>query len=501
MTYIKHYKLESPETNWNGKGAPPDPAEPAPQAPAPTDDSGDESGQANAGKDQLALQKSLPDMISQEPGPNEHARLAAVQLAQQEKRNALLEAASVLLRTLAELPKALTANNVVGMRELISQEVKIYTQLCEQANLRRDHMLAVRYVLCTALDEVASRHKLAGGDQNSTGMWSTNALLTEFHGEGDAGRNVFLLIGRLAGAPDEHVDVLEVIQHVLALDFSGNYRTNSGPKGVDGARTLETIRHRLFSMVSMQRPPVPRELSPHWQGVGQGKFKLLRSIPVWVSASVLGLVLFGEFSWFKYNLLTQGAQVEKGIADLAKLQPPPAERKKVQLNLSQLLSNEIKQGRVKVEETDQRALLTFKGDGMFTNFDQLSPSTLALVQKIAPALQSVDGSIRVIGHTDNVPIKLPQFPSNQVLSEKRAQAVVQVLVGQGVDAKRLQAQGKGDSQPLAPNTNEAGKAQNRRVEIEVLAAGAANASAAAPLAAPASSNAPTTNNNANRSAP
>lgn len=68
-----------------------------------------------------------------EPGPNHEARLAEVLLALEEKRNPFLEAASVLLRTLAELPEDLDEEGLRGLQRLLSQELHTYTRLCEQA--------------------------------------------------------------------------------------------------------------------------------------------------------------------------------------------------------------------------------------------------------------------------------------------------------------------------------------------------------------------------------
>jgi type VI secretion system protein ImpK len=142
------------------------------------------------------------------------------------------------------------------------------------------------------------------------------------------------------------------------------------------------------------------------------------------------------------------------------------------------LQAEIAQGRVKVDENDQRSLVVFKGDGMFAGgLDKLSPATLAILDKVAPALQQVGGTVHVIGHTDNIPVATPEFPSNIVLSEKRAQSVLKVLQAKGVDAARLQAIGKGDTQPLDPANTDAARAANRRVEIEVVASGTVAAAA------------------------
>lgn len=423
------------------------------------------------GSDLASIHDAGADLVF-ESGPNHDNRLAAVLLAIEQNRNPFLEAASMLLRSLAELPRELKAEGLRGLHTLLTQELQTYTRLCEQANLRRDHMLAVRYALCTALDEAISQKPWAGGEADQTGMWSTQALLNHFHGESQGGKTVFLLIGRLANAPDEHLPVLEVLHHLLSLGFMGDYRVQP-----DGHRMVETIRHRLYTMVWAAREPVARELSPHWQGVGRGQFKLLRSIPVWVSASVLGLALFGQFSWYKYQLLTQTAAVQKNIEALASLQPPP-QRKPVSLNLAALLQAEIAQGRLKVDENAERAVVVFTGDGMFAGgLDRLSPASLAILDKVAGAIQQVSGTVRVIGHTDNQPIATPEFPSNQVLSEKRAQSVLKVLQARGVQAQRLQAQGLGDSQPAAPNSTDAGRAANRRVEIEVSTAAQAPAQA------------------------
>ena len=68
-----------------------------------------------------------------------------------------------------------------------------------------------------------------------------------------------------------------------------------------------------------------------------------------------------------------------------------------------------------------------------------------------------------VGHTDSVGSK----SYNQALSAQRASAVLSYLVGKGVDAARMKSEGRGESQPVASNATAQGRAQNRRVEIEV----------------------------------
>ncbi len=78
--------------------------------------------------------------------------------------------------------------------------------------------------------------------------------------------------------------------------------------------------------------------------------------------------------------------------------------------------------------------------------------------------------IRVEGHTDSTPIHTPRFPSNWELSQSRAMAVVRFFLEDGKIAPvRLAAAGYGEHHPVAPNETVEGKAQNRRVDLIVVA--------------------------------
>lgn len=72
--------------------------------------------------------------------------------------------------------------------------------------------------------------------------------------------------------------------------------------------------------------------------------------------------------------------------------------------------------------------------------------------------------IRIVGHTDSV----GSNADNQMLSEGRAGAVKDDMVGRGIDASRIETEGKGESAPVADNATEEERAMNRRVEFVVL---------------------------------
>lgn len=99
----------------------------------------------------------------------------------------------------------------------------------------------------------------------------------------------------------------------------------------------------------------------------------------------------------------------------------------------------------------------------------LRAEALPFLQALAEVLVELDRQIKVQGHTDNVPIRSAQFPSNWELSAVRAVMVVRVLSElYGVPAKDLSAVGYADSRPVTDNTTPENRAKNRRVEIVIL---------------------------------
>jgi OOP family OmpA-OmpF porin len=90
------------------------------------------------------------------------------------------------------------------------------------------------------------------------------------------------------------------------------------------------------------------------------------------------------------------------------------------------------------------------------------PDSESVLSEVAKMLQqNPDVKVSVEGHTDNVGSEV----SNQVLSERRAQAVVAWLTLHGIDASRLKSKGWGSSKPVEDNGSEDGRAKNRRVEL------------------------------------
>ncbi|PIE11789.1 MAG: hypothetical protein CSA72_01335 [Rhodobacterales bacterium] len=118
---------------------------------------------------------------------------------------------------------------------------------------------------------------------------------------------------------------------------------------------------------------------------------------------------------------------------------------------------------VGIVNTGDQLIVTMPQDILFaTDSAALTGSLTADLQTLAASLNRYPSStVNVVGHTDNV----GEASYNQQLSMRRAQAVAAVLTGSGVAPSRVRSIGRGEDAPVADNLTDAGRAQNRRVEI------------------------------------
>jgi len=97
-----------------------------------------------------------------------------------------------------------------------------------------------------------------------------------------------------------------------------------------------------------------------------------------------------------------------------------------------------------------------------TNSDKLTPESSEVIQQFVDAMKESSAlRLKIIGHTDGD----GDDAANLLLSKKRANAVKAKMMQSGIDAARLQTDGKGEKEPIADNKSEEGKLQNRRVEF------------------------------------
>lgn len=101
----------------------------------------------------------------------------------------------------------------------------------------------------------------------------------------------------------------------------------------------------------------------------------------------------------------------------------------------------------------------------------VKPSGLKILKQISDVLKTLeDQHIQVEGHTDSMPVGpslMSRYPSNQELSEARANLIVRYFMEEGLDPSTLSAVGYADKKPVASNAREDGRRKNRRIEIEL----------------------------------
>lgn len=138
------------------------------------------------------------------------------------------------------------------------------------------------------------------------------------------------------------------------------------------------------------------------------------------------------------------------------------------LKMGMILEEQMADGEVSVEQRDGAVVVTVGSGGAFISG---SADMTAEAQGILEKLQQVSQKAKrivVTGHTDNVPLAGGQYIDNWDLGAARAASVVREITDSGMlpDAE-LVATSKGETEPIASNDTEDGRAKNRRIEIEI----------------------------------
>lgn len=141
-----------------------------------------------------------------------------------------------------------------------------------------------------------------------------------------------------------------------------------------------------------------------------------------------------------------------------------------------LIGRRMDQQAKSLEDELENATVERVGEGIFISFDSgllfdfdsdlLRTEARANLTELAESLKEYDGTeVLIVGHTDSV----GDASYNLRLSQRRAEAASRYLDQQGIDARRLRAEGRGEDEPVASNDTEAGRQQNRRVEVVIFA--------------------------------
>lgn len=178
----------------------------------------------------------------------------------------------------------------------------------------------------------------------------------------------------------------------------------------------------------------------------------------------------------KEQLITALNSLREGLGVMPKLsQPIEVERKSLEQKEQEALIKIAKE----IEPLEQvTVIMTMKGlkiqlenPVLFaTGEAELKSNAKEILSQISDILKksNIDNEINISGHTDNVPIHTPQFPSNWELSTYRATNVLRYLIEEGLPPEKMSASGYGQYRPIASNKTKKGRSRNRRMEILIL---------------------------------
>ena len=220
--------------------------------------------------------------------------------------NPLVNSTSTLIAVFEKTRQALSHTDVGGLHQRLVNEVKTFETKAKETNIKPEIVLSARYAVCAALDEA-----VLNTPWGSDSAWPQRTLLSVFHNETSGGEKFFLILDRMKQQPAENLYILELMYIFLSLGFEGKYRVIHR-----GRDMIEQIRDDLYIIIRRQRGEYERSLSPGWQGLGRTRKSLRQYIPLWVVASILGVILFLSYSGFRVWLYDSSSPVVEQLDEI-----------------------------------------------------------------------------------------------------------------------------------------------------------------------------------------
>ena len=380
--------------------------------------------------------------------------------------NPIMRAAAPLLLLLGRLRVALLRASFASLMDQVAEAINFFEKNIRSAGIPENQANTAKYILCATADDIVQN--IPTEDRH---VWAQYSMLSRFFGERIGGVRFFEELDRAKKDPLTNYPLLELLHACLALGFQGVHRTSP-----TGQTALQQIQRNLYELLRQVRPKVVADLSPRWRGQNLASRASRIRVPVWAVASVALAALLGLFLTLR-TMLGGGAEAAAGtlialhppdkieIARREIAPPPPAP---TPLATAQL-------PRIRKELADECITVTQSGTTIVIRLCDLAlfdagradvrEAFKPAAARIAKLLDGETGYIKVVGHTDSVPIKNVRFPSNWHLSVERAKAVAALLKQGLAKPDRVETDGKGADVPIAGNDTAAGRAKNRRVEI------------------------------------
>ena len=382
-------------------------------------------------------------------------------------RNPLLAASAQMLALIASVRSGRAKVALPQLHTTCTNTIALIDKTLKD-HYNEDQLRRVRYALSATADDVALNLPDSPQDRAE---WARRSLVVRFFQESSAGDRFWVLLDEMIADPAANQDLLQLFHACLACGFEGRYRV------VDGGKTqLQQIMQRVYGALRPAQMTSTSELMPHWKGLDMPAKRPGFWTPVMLAGAAALALMLVIYIVLRLILMLTGQPAYNAMDDTipkdplrlsreAQL-PPPTDTQQAQ-RIRTFLAPEISQGLVTVVE-DASTVRVRTTTGLFDPAsDQLIAAKIPLIKRIAAAVNTEPGPVRVEGYTDSDKIHSIAFPDNVALSQARAKTVADLVKAALTDPSRVTSEGFGDAQPVADNSTPDGKAQNRRVEVVV----------------------------------
>ncbi|WP_422527440.1 type IVB secretion system protein IcmH/DotU [Serratia fonticola] len=360
-------------------------------------------------------------------------------------------AAAMPLLLLVERCRSQAEIRMAEVRPSVVREMQYLQQNLHKQNFPAEDIYHLSYLCCTYIDGIFT------GLQSSESF--SLSLLVEFHRDAWGGEDCFEHLQSYLEAPKQNRLMLEFYDLILSLGFEGKFQMIE-----HGTVLLNDLRNRLHSLLYAQNATQSLAIAQAVKGAPRRAY--VKALKILTYGLIACLCVYGASAWYLHE------QSRKIRSDILAWVPPEPRKINIMETLPNPLSRILNEGWLEVRKDPRGWLLIFTSDGAFrTGQAQLSEEFLNKrnIERLGEALAPWPGDLEVIGHTDSQPFRNSSSNSNLKLSEARAIVVADKLrestnINQ-THQREINAIGRGESEPLADNTTDAGRRRNRRVDI------------------------------------
>tara|TARA_R110001599_G_scaffold185680_1_gene379928 strand:- start:15190 stop:16530 length:1341 start_codon:yes stop_codon:yes gene_type:complete len=386
-------------------------------------------------------------------------RLPHLEHLAQAERNCILGSSLAIIGYASQLRQLQNPPELSQLFNDFVIQIKEIGETLRKAGQAEEIIVTSRYLICSFIDEMILNTPWGGSSQ-----WSTKSLLSFFHKESQGGTKFFDILKKIEQQSARYIDLIELVYVCLAYGYLGKFRMQA-----DGVSQISSIQENLYQHIRQIRQHQEMPLSVITEGIEtrtspitQGKALILTGVlSIVVLISAYGIMLLDlndksdpiSFQAFELKQTIPALIEKKRVVSLKPVQPEPLE----------LLANDLAIGSIDIERTPDGIKFILFGDGLFDS-GSAKVINIDLINRVSAAIKQIKGPIKVVGHTDNVPIRTMEFPSNQHLSKKRAESVANLLQ-KNVGDRAIKAEGMAALQPLFSNSSTNNQAKNRRVEV------------------------------------